>query len=328
MSADFGYRTRLKVRIGKSLSTSATSLKAQFSDRDVTVKSNKPDQPLREASWLVIAAHGFDTECKARKFGEKLRRAAHMAGLCTLVGVDGRALGDDRTTTHFSAAGQEWLRSRGALQANEQLIDDIHGLTVLPDDENIRVVDATAAGRVLHDARDFIIAIEEAVTEAVSQDVEHAIHVLNLAYINQSPLAKVVLAVSSIEALAQTNDTWTPHQRQIIDRAIEYVEAEFADGDGAHEVAVAIRRMHQYSLRQQAKQLMAKHDLMALWRDWEDVYGRRSSLFHGGANREHGDVVEFAGHALKVCGTIVLSIAQRQGAVLPTSARVHFGVPT
>ena len=72
-----------------------------------------------------------------------------MAGLCTLVGVDGRALGDDRTTAHFFAAGQEWLRSRGALQDNEKLIDDIHGLTVLPDDENIRVVDATAAGRVL-----------------------------------------------------------------------------------------------------------------------------------------------------------------------------------
>ena len=107
MSASVGYRTRLKVRIGKSLSTSETSLKAQFNGKDVTVKSNKQDQSLREASWLVMTAPGFATESKAREYGEKLRRAAQMAGLCTLVGVDGRAIGDDRKTTHISAAGME-----------------------------------------------------------------------------------------------------------------------------------------------------------------------------------------------------------------------------
>ena len=326
MSASVGYRTRLKVRIGKSLSTSETSLKAQFNGKDVTVKSNKQDQSLREASWLVMTAPGFATESKAREYGAKLRRAAQMVGLCTLVGVDGRAIGDDRKTTHISAAGMEWLRSRGGLQAGEKVVDDVHGLTVSPDDENIRVFEASARGRVTHDSQEFIVAIEEATTEGVSHDVEHAIHVLNLAYINQSPLAKVVLAVSSIEALADKNESWTAHQRQIIDRAIECVNTEFAESDGAHAVAEAIRRMHQYSLRQQAKQLMTEYGLLTWWRDWEDVYKRRSSLFHGGANREHGEVVEFAGRAMKVCGGIVLSIAKRQGAVLPAAAQVHFGV--
>ena len=201
MSGDVGYRTRLKVRIGKGLTTSETSLNAKLNGRDVTVKSAKRDQPLEEASWLVMSSRGFANEREAFEHGEQLRSAAHLAGLCTRVGVDGRAVGEDRTTSGIFAGGEEWLRSRGALQAVEQVVGDVHGLMVLPDDENIRIFGGEARGRVTHDSRKFILAIEEAATKGVSHEVEDAIHVLNQAHINESPLAKVVLTISSIEAL-------------------------------------------------------------------------------------------------------------------------------
>ena len=326
MSNGVDYRVRLKVRIGKGLTTGETSLSAKFNGREVTVKSAKQDQPLEEASWLVIGTRGFATESEASEYGEDLRRATHLAGLCTLVGVDGRAMGDDRTTSNFTVAGEEWLRSLGLLQLGQRTVSDIHGLTILPDDENIRVVGGEASGRVTHDPAEFVCAIEEAATEGVSQDVVQAISVLNLAQINESPIAKVVLAISSIEALAVQGEGWTESQREMIKGATDWVYDEFGNSSAAHEVTDAIQRMHQYSLRQQAKRLLTEHDLMTWWKDWEKVYGRRSSLFHGGASREEGDVVEFAHDATKVCGRIVLSIAKRQGAVLPTAAQVHFGV--
>ena len=235
-------------------------------------------------------------------------------------------MGDERTIGNITAAGEEWLRSLGLLQLGQKVVPNIHGLTVLPDDENIRVAGGEATGRVTHDPAKFVRAIEEAATEGVSQDVVQAISVLNLAQINESPIAKVVLAISSIEALAVQGEGWTASQREMIKRATDWVHGEFGDSSAAHEVTDAIQRIRQYSLRQQAKRLLTEHDLMAWWEDWEKVYGRRSSLFHGGANREEGAVVELANDAMTVCGRIVLSIAKRQGAVLPTAAQVHFGV--
>ena len=273
-----------------------------------------------------MSSRGFANEREAFEHGEQLRSAAHLAGLCTSVGVDGRALGEDRTTTHIGAAGEELLRSLGVQKAGEKVVDDVHGLIVMPDDENIRIFAAEARGHATHDSRKFILAIEEAATKGVSHEVEHAIHVLNQAHINESPLAKVVLTISSIEALSDQNKSWTPSQREIIDRATALVHTEFTDSVAVREVTDAIRRMRPVSLRQQAKRLLEQYDLLTWWEDWEDVYGRRSSLFHGGANREHGEVAELAADAMKVCARIVLSIAKRQGALLPTAAQVHFGV--
>ena len=323
MSSGVGYRTRLKVRIGKRLTTDGTSVEGEFNGNIFIVKSAKQDQPLNEASWIVIAVRGFSSEISAREYGEHLRRAVHLAGLCTRVGVDGRAVGDDRVT---SAASDEWLRSLGALQLTEKTVPDTHGLTVLPDDDNIRVFTTEARGHVTHVPREFIRAIEEAATAGVSHDVQQAIRVLNLAHITDSPIAKVVLAISSIEAMAVKNKAWTNSQREMIDQATVWVHSKFGDGDAANEVTDAIRRVHQHSLRQQAKRLLAKHDLLIWWADWENVYGRRSRLFHGGASGDDEDVATLAGDAIRACGRIVLSIAKRQGALLPTAAQVHFGV--
>ena len=205
VSDNVRYRSRLKVRIGKALTTEETSLTAAFNRRDVRVQSAKRKQPLNEASWLVMSVRGFTTPTEAREYGECLRGAIHLAGLCTRIGTDGRATGDDRTTTHISPAGEDWLRSRGALQSGEHTVSDVHGLMVFPDDDDIRVISAEGRGRATHDPREFIRAIEETIADGVTHDVEQAIRVLNLAHINESSLAKVVLAISSIEALAATN---------------------------------------------------------------------------------------------------------------------------
>ena len=147
---------------------------------------------------------------------------------------------------------------------------------------------------------------------------------LNLAYINHEPLAKVVLAVSSIEALAAGDAGWTPSQLDMIKWAADRVEAQF--GNAAEAVADAIRRVRYLSLRQQAKRLLDRHGLLELWPDWEDVYGRRSGLFHGGAGDDDPDSHDLANDAIRVCGAIVLSIAQRQGAILPNAASQHFPI--
>ncbi len=81
--------------------------------------------------------------------------------------------------------------------------------------------------------------------------------------------------------------------------------------------------------------MLAANGLSVLWLDWEDLYSRRSRLFHGGSSdgRGHrGDHLEeselhaLGEEALTLCGRIVLSMARQEGISVPDRAGVHFGV--
>ena len=96
------------------------------------------DQPLNEAKWLVFSAGGFATADEAHDYGERLRRAVRLAGISTIVGVDARTAGDDRTTSHLSPAGENWMRSLGLPRPEHRTASDVHGLSVRSDDDNLR----------------------------------------------------------------------------------------------------------------------------------------------------------------------------------------------
>ena len=180
-------------------------------------------------------------------------------------------------------------------------------------------------GADLEDTKAFITAARDNVNHKYQRPYTTARSFVMVGGFNpeqDSPLAR---DLSGNSRFVVAGDGWTAHQRDMIDRAAVWVYDQFGDTAPSREVAGAMRRMHQQSLRQQAKRLLARHDLLTWWTRWEDVYGRRSGLFHGGASREDGDVAELAEDAMKVCGGIVLCIAKRQGALLPNAAKVHFG---
>jgi hypothetical protein len=56
MTEPVGFRLRLRVRIGKALTASELSLSVKLAGREVTIKSQKKDQPLSEATWIIFGA--------------------------------------------------------------------------------------------------------------------------------------------------------------------------------------------------------------------------------------------------------------------------------
>lgn len=125
METQTSYRLCLKLRVGKALATEEPSLAASLAGYDVTISSEQHLQPLSEASWLLIECRGFVTEEDARGYGEALRRAAHLAGLCTRVGVDGGDPGENRTVSYVNP---DALRSIGVLDPDARIAPDIHVL--------------------------------------------------------------------------------------------------------------------------------------------------------------------------------------------------------
>ncbi|MYD16560.1 MAG: hypothetical protein F4W99_05385, partial [Chloroflexi bacterium] len=292
MTSETPYRLWLKVRIGKSLATDEHALRVFLAGREVIMTSDNDSQPLSAAQWLLIQSHGFESDVEARDFGEELRGAAHMVGLCTRVGIDAGDYGEDRAVSYVN---DQALRSLVDLDPDVRIAADIHGITVLPDDgKALSVRLSQAEGRALANAASFVSAFEEAFPAgdggtAGRSALRRAVRVLNLAEMNPDPIAKVVLAISMVEGLA-ADLSWTDAQKEMIESAASWVDREYADKVEAEQVVLAIRRTRQASIRQRMRRLLDANGLSELWRDWDTLYSKRSRLFHGrGGDRGERD---------------------------------------
>ena len=337
MAEKIKYRLWLKVRVGRPLATEESTLTASVAGRMVTIESNSQSEPLSKASWLVMGSRGFEMEDDAREFGEKLRRAVHLAGLCARVGVDAGDPGEDRTV---SWVNPEIFRSGGGLGPDTRIGPDVHGIVILPDDgKTLFVRWGEPTVQVRSNAGDFVRAIEEALPESdVSgsdfPSIRRAIRVLNLAEMNTDPIAKVVLAISTIEGLA-TDRPWADEQQKLIESSAAWLERTHGDGEETREVIEAIRRVRRESIRQRIKKSLAANELLGVWKEWEKLYSKRSRLFHGETNEgsehrgnhlEESEVHALGQEAINLCARIVLAMAKREGLSVPDRARVHFGV--
>ncbi len=337
MAEKIKYRLWLKLRVGKPLATEERALKALVAGRTVTIESDRQAEPLSKASWLVMGCRGFETESHARKFGEKLRRAAHLAGLCARVGVDAGDPGEDLTV---SWVNPKTLCSGGGLDPDTRIGPDVHGIVILPDDgKTIFVRVGPARAQVLSNAGDFVQALEQALPEndVAGSDlpsIRRAIRMLNLAQMNTDPIGKVVLAISAIEGLA-TDPPWTDEQQNLIESSAAWLEQAHGCGEETKQVIDAILQVRKESIRQRIKKSLAANELSGVWEDWETLYSKRSRLFHGRTNAEsehRGDYLEqselhgLAQKAINLCSRIVLSMAKQEGISVPDRAKVHFGV--
>ena len=337
MANQLRYRLRLKLRTGKRLSSEEASLTATIAGRTVTIGSEGKAQPLSKATWLVLGCRGFETEERARQFGEALRRAVHLAGLSARVGVDAGDPGEDRTLTWFNpeAIHPEIRREHPEIRFGP----DVHGIVVLPDDGNTVFMSGSAQAEALSNAEYFLQALEDALPESDpaprgSPAVRRAIRLLNLAEMNKDPIARAVLAISTVEGLA-VDLPWTERQRKLIDEAVTWLQATHGDQDGAEQVIEAIRRVRMESIRQRIRRLLETNGLSSHWQAWDSLYARRSRLLHdrssaGGEARgdqlEQTELHRFGQEATTLCAKIVLSIAKRSGLPVPGLAKVHFGV--
>ena len=285
-NATSGFRLYLQVRIGKALHTDEVSLTTCLDGREVTIRARDGAQSISKAEWLVFEARGFTTESEARAFSERLRANMQLAALCSGPGVD-------------TGSG-----------------DDAHGLLILPDDNTI-FGHGWAKATLTSDPKLFLEAMHEladqpSITEPA---IALSVRLLNLARVSSDPPAKIVLAVSAVETVAQ-DENWTDAQRALIKR----LAAEIEDP----EVKEAIKRMHKISIRRGIKRVLDHNNLGHLWGDWNDLYERRSRLFHGGREFTRQETRKLSSDAWKLCGKIILGIIKRKGFTLPSVASVNF----
>ena len=193
-----GFRVRLRTRIAKGLTTDATTLTATIANNEVTIRSEKKDEPLKLAKWVILSARGFATETEAEYYGKNLRATLQLAAFSTRLGAD---VGTDKPTAWIS---EDFARACGWIEPHERIAPNVHGLLILPDDERTRIPLVNIAAAVTSDPDQFICALNDlGKAEVQLGRVERPLNILNLALMTTEPLAQMVLAFSAIEELGQ-----------------------------------------------------------------------------------------------------------------------------
>jgi hypothetical protein len=319
-----GFRIRLRVRVPKGLTSEATILNVMVMSKDVTITSQKKNEPLKQTKWIVLGARGFATEEAAQHFGNRLRSIVQLAALSSRLGVD---TGEDKRTDWMS---EDFARTLG-LKDHERIAPNIHGLSILPDDDNTRFPISEFQATVTADPEHLVSALRELGenAEISFERASNAVRVLNLALMTSEPLAQMVLSFSAVEELGQ-NEKWSEAQVTLIKHLADAAETS-ATGIAREraEVADAIRKgLFPLSLRQGVMRLLSHLGLDALRKEWDRLYNIRSGLFHGTARLSDSEIVQAAQDTITLCGRIILAIVAKEGARRPAITQTHFDIGT
>lgn len=321
--APVGFMSRLRVKAGKALTSDETSLQFVFAGRQVTLKAEERDQALRESKWLVFTAEGFESEAEAQSFGEELRSAVQLTGVCTLLGIDG---GDDRTSVWVD---EEFARSLGLIEKDERVAPNIHGVSVYPADGRTRFPVSNPTLVVTADPTQLLGALEELGPQVplALGGSSTGVRLMNFAIMDPQPLSRLVLALSAVEALGQ-EEKWTEQQREMIEQLAVQTE-QAADDPETLEVVDALRKsLFRLSVRQGVKRVLVRLGLADYQKEWDRLYGLRSGIFHGTSLLSDAEINKLANETISLCGRIILRLVETEGVKLPSVTERHFPAPS
>jgi len=141
---------------------------------EVVLSSQADNTLIRDNTWLVMNARGFETEEQAREFGHALRVAADVSSVATRYGLDS---GVDAPTTGVS----EGLRGAVKRSGGIALRDNIHGIDIFMDSPNTRFPLRNARGNVFANPSLFLEGIDSVFpfVDRLSSRVKYIVLLLN-----------------------------------------------------------------------------------------------------------------------------------------------------
>jgi hypothetical protein len=303
MKAPTTFRVRFRFWVQKKLSLEEKERRLTIAGKEVVLSPQIQDTNIADSEWLVMNAHGFESERDAADFGRILKASTELSSAISRLGING---GIDRPTSGFGKIVTDRLRQEHGVE----LRDNVHGIDVFPDDPNIRIGIISGAGVVRSAPDPFLSGIDELyrVVDAASTRARDVVLLMNYALTRTDPVAMIVFSVSAVEMLGQNQD-WSGSQTQLLaDLADSAEKASTGTAEERSEVAAAIRRgIYKLSLRQGVLRLLASLDLIHLKKRWDELYSERSTLVHGLAPKPGVDYSELAFRTMSVCGRILLT---------------------
>lgn len=207
--------------------------------------------------------------------------------------------------------------------------NSIHGLDVYEDHQNVRFVGGWASGQTLVSPGHFMEAIQKyhLNVDALTPTARDILLLLNFALMTSEPVAQTVIAISAVEMIGQ-QDEWNHAQKAAIAKLeAQVMQDESLSTEEANEIADAIRKgLHKVSLRQGVKRLLKRVGLTHLTKEWDALYGERSSLVHGLAPEPGKAYDGLANRAVTLCGYILLTALGKEIEGIDENLFAHYPI--
>jgi hypothetical protein len=298
------YRARFRFRVLTKLRIEKKEHRIKVGERDVVLSPQLPSDRICDSDWLIMNARGFSSETEARVFAHKLRAAANLSSVACRYGIDS---GIELPTSGLGQTVKDHLKDADGIIVR----DNVHGVDVCLDDQNVRYVSLNIKASVLQGPEPFLgdLCVFFDVADCASQKARDVILLLNYALMNPDPVAKIVIGFSAVEMLGQ-QESWSDTQRTLLNELAENAEhATIGTPVERKEVSRAIRRgTHKLGLREGVLRLLESLGLAHLKKDWDELYGQRSTLVHGLAPKPGADYGELSHKSISLCGHILLKV--------------------
>ncbi|MGF7160341.1 hypothetical protein FHS85_001964 [Rhodoligotrophos appendicifer] len=265
---------------------------------------SRSEEPLKKVTELVLKAEGLESESTARDFGERVKRALLVTSVSTRSGVN---LGKDLPTSGWGQTVKDDIFRK----FGHRLADNVLGLSVYSEKIPTIYMKFEATGTVTGSPEIFIETMCQYFGDKmiVNDVVKRSVEFLSSAYIEKSHVAKFILAISAIEALA-ISEARPDAERDLLQIAMAAVD----NSDAAIETKKRVSEIIGWQLKEgptaACKRIVRKYISKEASREFARIYSKRGKILHGDEGLDGLDVAQLSQDATELARSLVLKILE------------------
>jgi hypothetical protein len=295
--ASVTWRVRYRFRLSTKMNADGEVLEFELDSRRVTLKA-RLGEPLAEADQFILLAGGFASEADARAFGMRLKHALLAAAAVSGVGVD---LGDDKPTSKMSDAYKKALSQ----QHNVAMYDDVHGVMTYPEHPEPCVLSVSGKGIARIPPEHFITPLTDSFARGlrVPDDLDLAIDLYCASSMEQSPIARLLLALASIEEIAGRPPR-PPKELELLSLARQAVEQASTEQSSRDIVIEALNHLQRVSIGRACRDLI-NCNLPDEAEEFREASRFRGKIAHSHQRADRKQAARHAGQAQRVARKLI-----------------------
>jgi hypothetical protein len=271
----YGFRLRFNLPSGSAVQEKSEELELlRLPDGRPLILHAVSADSIADCAKLSVGAGGFASEQEARTCGEQVRNALMVCGASCRIGID---VGQDKATSHVGKIVRDSYKEAGI-----RLLDDVHGLSVFPEDLPVRFFSMSGTVILGHPGEGFVSRFREAFQSApeLSDRQTLSLQLYAASKFEASLRARFVTLVSGVEALAERE----LEDPQIVDQVNRLIQAtrQELEPPARHLLASRLGELRYWSISRACKELVARHLGSEEAGVFDSAYDVRSKILHEG----------------------------------------------
>jgi len=255
---------------------------------------------IRNSRELMIRGSGFPSKDEAYACGRRTKNALMLCGARLRTGFD---VGKDKATSGVGRVVKERAREMGI-----RLLDDVHGLSVFPEDKPVRFVCVSASVVIGKPATRFVEEFRKAyeISPEFTDKQSLAFELYSTAQFESSLRARFLTLVIAVECLSSQAE----QPQHVLDHLKELMRLtkESLEGPERKDIVEGLGRLKRESISKSCTKLVDQYlgpDAVKLF---TRCYNARSKIVHDGEPSEGFDLGSYANRLDELVSQLLIAV--------------------